>query len=252
MGYLAFLVISPFLASLAWAAIFAMTFYRMHLRLCVRMGPNAAALVITLVTAVLIVAPAVLLVSVLAREVPQIYEYVHSNRRRCRCRTRSIRWEMVRRRSPMALPQDPAELLREGMQRSLAFLAPRAGGVVADALSTLGSLFVMLFALFFMLRDYRVARAADTQPPAASGARAGTPDYGNPRSHHCQRRGRPSGRGRAGRHRRRDVLAARDQRAGRLGRGDGDLRADSAGGIGDRVGADRVVPAALWGNRARA
>jgi predicted PurR-regulated permease PerM len=35
----------------------------------------------------------------------------------------------------------------------LGFLAPAAGGVVADVLSTLGSLFVMLFALFFMLRD---------------------------------------------------------------------------------------------------
>ena len=35
----------------------------------------------------------------------------------------------------------------------LAFLAPAAGGVVADALATLGSLFVMLFSLFFLLRD---------------------------------------------------------------------------------------------------
>ena len=41
------------------------------------------------------------------------------------------------------------------MQRVLAFLAPRAGGLVADAFATIGSLFVMLFALFFMLRDYR-------------------------------------------------------------------------------------------------
>ena len=31
--------------------------------------------------------------------------------------------------------------------------APAAGGVVADVLATLGSLFVMLFAMFFLLRD---------------------------------------------------------------------------------------------------
>ncbi len=62
---------------------------------------------------------------------------------------------MARRQSPVALPEDPGTLIREGMQRVLAFLAPRAGGLVADAFATLGSLFVMLFALFFMLRDYR-------------------------------------------------------------------------------------------------
>src|SRR6187397_1039193 len=44
MGYLAYLVISPLLGSLAWAAILAMTFYRLHLRLSVRMGPNRSAL----------------------------------------------------------------------------------------------------------------------------------------------------------------------------------------------------------------
>ena len=32
MGYLAFQVLSPFLAPLAWAAVFAMMFYRVHAR----------------------------------------------------------------------------------------------------------------------------------------------------------------------------------------------------------------------------
>jgi predicted PurR-regulated permease PerM len=35
----------------------------------------------------------------------------------------------------------------------LTFLAPQVGAVVADLFATLGSLFVMLFALFFLLRD---------------------------------------------------------------------------------------------------
>ena len=60
---------------------------------------------------------------------------------------------MVRNRVPISLPEDPTALLREGIQRGLGFLAPAAGGVVADVLATLGSLFVMLFALFFLLRD---------------------------------------------------------------------------------------------------
>jgi predicted PurR-regulated permease PerM len=53
----------------------------------------------------------------------------------------------------LQLPEDPTVILREGVQRALAFLAPRAGAAVADVLATVGSLFVMLFAMFFLLRD---------------------------------------------------------------------------------------------------
>ena len=155
VGYLAFLVLSPFLAPLAWAAVFAMTFHRLHLRLAVRMGPSGAALVTTLVAAIMIVAPAVMLVSVLAREVPQMIDYVQQASLTAPDQIEKV-WETLRRRSPIALPEDPASLLREGVQRSLAFLAPRAGGVVADVVATLGSLLVMLFALFFLLRDGHV------------------------------------------------------------------------------------------------
>ena len=152
MGYLAFQVLSPFLAPLAWAAVFAMMFYSVHLELAARIGPNRSALVTTLMAAVLIVAPAVLLVSVLAREVPQVIDYVQQASLSAPDQIERL-WQMVRSRVPFSLPEDPTALLREGVQRGLAFLAPAAGGVVADVLAMLGSLFVMLFALFFLLRD---------------------------------------------------------------------------------------------------
>jgi predicted PurR-regulated permease PerM len=154
MGYLSYQVLSPFLAPLAWAAVFAMMFQGVHAELAGRIGPNRAALVATLMTAVLIVAPAVILVSVLAREVPQVITYVQQASLSAPDRIERL-WLVVRERVPMSLPEDPTALLREGVQRGLALLAPAAGGVVADALATLGSLFVMLFALFFLLRDGR-------------------------------------------------------------------------------------------------
>ena len=129
-----------------------MMFYGVYLEIAARIGPNRSALVTTLMTAVLIVAPAVLLVSVLAREVPQVVTYVQQVSLSAPDRIERI-WQVVRARVPMSLPEDPTELLREGVQRIVAFLAPAAGGVVADVLATLGSLFVMLFALFFLLRD---------------------------------------------------------------------------------------------------
>lgn len=155
MAYLAFMVLSPFLAPLAWSAVFAMTFHRVHLHLAARMGPNRAALATTLLAAVVIVAPAVMLVSVLAREYPQMTDYLQRASLTADDRIAQV-WEILRRRSPIVLPDDPALLLREGVQRTLAFLAPRAGAAVADLFATLGSLFVMLFALFFLLRDGHV------------------------------------------------------------------------------------------------
>jgi predicted PurR-regulated permease PerM len=103
-------------------------------------------------TGVLIVAPAVMLVSVIAREVPQVITYVQKASLAAPERLDRV-WQTVTARSPIALPKDPAELLRTGLERGLSFLAPRAGAVVADVFATVGSLFVMLFSLFFLLRD---------------------------------------------------------------------------------------------------
>ena len=49
--------------------------------------------------------------------------------------------------------EPPVTEMTSGAQRALAYLAPRAGGFVADFFATLGSLVAMLFALFFLLRD---------------------------------------------------------------------------------------------------
>ena len=75
-GYLTYLVISPFLAPLAWATVFAVMFPGVHLELSPRIGASGSALAATLMTAVLIVAPAVMLVSVVAHEAPQVIDYL--------------------------------------------------------------------------------------------------------------------------------------------------------------------------------
>jgi predicted PurR-regulated permease PerM len=152
MGYLVFLVLSPFLASLAWAAVFAMMFHGVHVELRPKVGASRAALLTTLMAAILIVAPAVTLVSVFAREVPQVIDYVKTVSPAVPSQIQQV-WDLIRARSPVALPDEPTDMIREGLQRALAFLAPRAGAVVADLFATLGSLFVMLFSLFFLLRD---------------------------------------------------------------------------------------------------
>jgi len=150
--YLSWLVLSVFLVALTWAAIFGVLFQHTQTRLSARLGPNRAAVLTTILVGVAIVAPALLLVAALAREAPQVSEYLKESSQTMPRQLQRL-WDAIRLRSPVAIPADPTDLLTTAGQRVLAFLAPRAGAFLADFLSTLGTLVSMLFALFFMLRD---------------------------------------------------------------------------------------------------
>jgi predicted PurR-regulated permease PerM len=152
MGYLAFRVLQPFLAPLAWAAIFAMMFSPVHAQLRLRTSPVHAALSTTLIAALLVVAPAVLIISMLVQEVPETIEYFKGLQASTPAQIESL-WAALRARVPFDLPEDPASLITQGLQRLLGFVAPRAGALLADVAGVIGSLFIMLFILFFFLRD---------------------------------------------------------------------------------------------------
>lgn len=152
VGYLAFRVIGPFLAPLAWAGIIAMMMFPVQAELERRIGPARAALSTTLLTALLIIGPAVLLISAIADQLPQAIAFLQGFSTATPAQLEAI-WTTMRERSPIDLPEDPTFVISEAIQRAVAFLAPRAGGLVADVVSSIGSLFITLFALFFLLRD---------------------------------------------------------------------------------------------------
>src|SRR5712672_3376950 len=73
--FLSYRILSPFLVALTWAVIFAILFRGMQVALSRRMPPGRAAVVTTLVVGIAIVAPAVLLISAVARQAPQVADY---------------------------------------------------------------------------------------------------------------------------------------------------------------------------------
>ena len=152
VAYLAMQVVWPFLAPLAWAAVLAMTLRPVYLKFCIRLRNGHAALVTTLLAAVLIIAPAVFLGVVVIEQVPVALSYLKGlSTTTPEQLTRA--WAMVRLRVPLALPADPMSFITDGLQQAAAFLVPQAGSLLADVVSIVGSLLVMLFALFFLLRD---------------------------------------------------------------------------------------------------
>jgi predicted PurR-regulated permease PerM len=150
--YLSYLVLSPFLVALTWAAIFAILFSRMQAALAARIGPGRAAILTTFIIGILVVAPVLALIPALAREVPQASDYLRQSSVNAPRQIQRI-WDAVRARSPVAMPADPTDFLTSAAQRVIAFLAPHAGAFVADFFAMLGTLVAMLFALFFLLRD---------------------------------------------------------------------------------------------------
>jgi predicted PurR-regulated permease PerM len=140
VGYLAYKVTAPFLAPLVWAAIFALTLNPLHRRLTTRIGNTRAALVTTLAAAVLIVGPVATLLSMLAAELPQVVEFAKTLPEEATPERVQTVWDNLRIRIPVSLPDDPTQLIR-------------LGSVLANLLGMIGSIFVMLFAMFFLLRD---------------------------------------------------------------------------------------------------
>ena len=153
VGYLAYLVAAPFIGPLAWAGILTLSFHPMQRRLAARIGNSRAALLTTLVAALLIVGPVATLLSMLAAEVPQLVGFAQRLPSQATPERVQMVWDNVRHRIPFGLPDDPTQLISQAAQTVGAFLAPRLGDAVANIAAMIGSVFVTLFALFFLLRD---------------------------------------------------------------------------------------------------
>jgi predicted PurR-regulated permease PerM len=152
--YLDYRILGPFLIALTWAAIFAVLFHDLQTWLTDnrKLSPNRAALVTTLIVAAIVVVPAGLLISTLAHQLPQLTAYVSETSKTTPEQLQRT-WDAIRARIPVSLPEDPTELMNDGMQRASAFLQSHAGAMVDDVLAMLGNLALTMFALFFLVRD---------------------------------------------------------------------------------------------------
>jgi len=151
---LAYRVVRPFLQPLVWAAIFAILLYPLYGWLSRRLRPSRAALAVTAFAALVMIGPVTTLLSLLVSEATRAAAAVQQTDwdRATPDRLLAL-WQAVRERSPFALPEDPSALVAQGVERLAAFLVPRAGAVLQNVASTFFGMAVMLFALFFFLRD---------------------------------------------------------------------------------------------------
>jgi predicted PurR-regulated permease PerM len=154
VGYLAFRIISPFLAPLAWAAVFGMVLNPVQARLEARMGRGRAAAATTLLAALIIVGPAITVLSMLTVEVTSVVQRAHSGALSVPAAPDLQLWyEGLRQKVMVPLPADPTASIIEAIKAVASYLAARAGTILQNAAGLVFQLFIMLFGLFYFLRD---------------------------------------------------------------------------------------------------
>jgi predicted PurR-regulated permease PerM len=153
-GYLAFRIIAPFLAPLAWASVFAMVLNPVQARVEARIGKPRAAVAVTLLAAFIIVGPAVTVLAILTAEVTSVVQRVQSGGLAIPAAPDMRQWyDGLRQNVPVPLPADPTASLIDAVKTVAAYLAARAGTILQNVASFVFHLFVMLFGLFYFLRD---------------------------------------------------------------------------------------------------
>jgi predicted PurR-regulated permease PerM len=154
VGYLAFNVVAPFLAALAWASVLAMVLSPIATRLDRHMSLATSATITTLTAAVLIVGPAVLVLTMLIREVTQLVVEIQQAGYSVPTPARLQEvWIELRARSPFPLPADLSSAIGDGLQALASYIVGKTGSVLQNIVGFLFQLFVVLFGLFYLLRD---------------------------------------------------------------------------------------------------
>jgi predicted PurR-regulated permease PerM len=154
LGYLVFRIAEPFLVPLAWSAVLAIFFYPLHERIARRLGPTPAALVSTLGVTLLLIVPALVVLSYTAREAIDATTGLQHALRNPQLTVPAQLMTWMRGLLPQAWrSMDFSEPLRQGAEKIASFLAEKLGALVKDLFAFFVDLFILIFALFFMFRD---------------------------------------------------------------------------------------------------
>jgi predicted PurR-regulated permease PerM len=170
LGYLLYRILSPFFGPIVWAVFLAFLLQPAQQRLTrgFRDRPSAAAFVLTNVTLLLLVGPLTILGGMFATQAKALIE-------RLQTWANELRIDSVQDLASLPFTQRAlswvsryvdvsADELRTwvaaGAQRALEPLASMGGQLFLGALGTIGSFTVMLFVLFFLLRDGRAMSAS--------------------------------------------------------------------------------------------
>jgi predicted PurR-regulated permease PerM len=154
LAYFVFLVFEPFLVPLGWAAVFGVIFYSLNKRFERKWGRTQSAVMITLGVTLILIVPVLLLAAMFVREGIAAAVDIQAAMTSGGYGWLSRDWGwLVSHIAAEGVTVDLPDLVRQGASRAGEYLARELGAVIRNIVVFLFELFVMLFALFYVLRD---------------------------------------------------------------------------------------------------
>lgn len=154
LGYLVFRVFQPFLVPLGWAAVFGVIFYSLNKRFERKWGRTRSAVLITLGVTVILIVPVLLLAAMFVREGIAAAVDIQAAMAGGGYGWLSRAWGWIATHiAARGITVDLPDLVRQGASRAGEYMAAELGRVIRNIVVFLFELFVMLFALFYFLRD---------------------------------------------------------------------------------------------------
>ena len=150
---LVYRVFEPFLVPLGWAAVFAVIFHSLNERLEQRWGRTLSAAVSTVGVTLILVAPSLLLMILFVREGIDATRGMEASMAAGEYGGLNRAWAWISANVAAQSVIDLPGLVRQGASRLGEYLASEFGAVLRNTVVFLFELVVMLFALFYFLRD---------------------------------------------------------------------------------------------------
>jgi predicted PurR-regulated permease PerM len=151
--YLVYRIFEPFLMPLGWAAVFAVIFYSLNKRLEQRWGRNLSAALSTAGVTLILIVPALLLMTLFVREGIDATRDLQASMAAGEFGGFNRAWGWIAAHVAAQPDVNLPGLVRQGASRLGGYLASELGAVLRNIALFLFELVVMLFALFYFLRD---------------------------------------------------------------------------------------------------
>jgi predicted PurR-regulated permease PerM len=154
LAYLVFRVFQPFFVPLGWAGVFGVIFYSLNKRFERKWGTTRSALLITLGVTLILIVPVLLLTAMFVREgITAAMDIQAAMAGGGYGWFGNARGWIASHLAALGITVDLPGLVRQGASQAGEYLASELGRVIRNIVVFLFELFVMLFALFYFLRD---------------------------------------------------------------------------------------------------
>lgn len=153
LAYLAFLVVAPFLGSLAWAVVLVVVSYPVYAWLARRWRPALAAVICTLGVTLILIVPMLLVMGAFVRQGVDAVQSIQRGIANGHFAWVNDLWVKIQLRFPGANAEDLGTVLHRYGEQAAGYVAERLGSILRNAAEFLFHLGVTILAMFYLYCD---------------------------------------------------------------------------------------------------